>query len=30
MHIDETHALEPLDRWSVDEVDLPETFPTAL
>ena len=30
IHIDETHALEPLEAWSVDEADLPETFPSAL
>jgi erythromycin esterase-like protein len=29
-HIDETHALEPLETWSRDEADLPETYPTAL
>jgi erythromycin esterase-like protein len=30
MHIDQTHALEPLDKWAIDEADLPETYPTAL
>jgi erythromycin esterase-like protein len=30
LHIDETHALEPLEAWSHDEADLPETYPTAL
>jgi erythromycin esterase-like protein len=30
IHIDTTHALEPLEPWSVDEADLPETYPTAL
>ena len=30
LHIDETHALEPLETWSFDEADLPETYPTAL
>ena len=30
LHIDETHALHPLERWSRDEVDLPETYPSAL
>jgi hypothetical protein len=30
MHIDETHALQPLEHWSRDELDLPETYPTAL
>jgi erythromycin esterase-like protein len=29
-HIDETRALEPLEVWSRDEADLPETYPTAL
>ena len=29
-HIDETHALQPLERWSQDELDLPETYPSAL
>ena len=30
LHCDETHALEPLERWSRDEADLPETYPSAL
>ncbi|HWK11811.1 MAG TPA: erythromycin esterase family protein [Vicinamibacterales bacterium] len=30
IHIDETHALQPLEPWAVDEADLPETYPTAL
>ncbi len=30
LHIDRTHALEPLERWSIDEVDLPETYPHTL
>src|SRR3954471_24280540 len=30
LHIDETHALEPLETWSRDEADLPETYPSAL
>jgi erythromycin esterase-like protein len=30
LHIDETHALEPLETWAIDEADLPETYPTAL
>ena len=29
-HIDETHALEPLEKWSRDEADLPETYPTGV
>ena len=28
LHIDETHALEPLERWAIDEADLPETYPS--
>jgi erythromycin esterase-like protein len=30
LHIDETAALEPLERWARDEVDLPETYPTGI
>jgi erythromycin esterase-like protein len=30
LHIDETNALEPLELWSFDDQDLPETFPSAL
>jgi len=30
LHIDETSALEPLERWAHDEVDLPETYPTGI
>jgi erythromycin esterase-like protein len=30
LHIDETSALVPLERWARDEVDLPETYPTGL
>jgi erythromycin esterase-like protein len=30
LHIDETSALEPLERWAFDEVDLPETYPTGI
>jgi erythromycin esterase-like protein len=30
LHIDETRAFEPLETWSTDEADLPETYPTAL
>ena len=30
LHIDRTQAVEPLEPWSVDEADLPETYPTAL
>ena len=30
LHIDETLALAPLETWSLDEADLPETYPSAL
>jgi len=30
LHIDETHALQPLETWPVDKSDLPETYPSAL
>jgi erythromycin esterase-like protein len=30
LHIDHTSALEPLERWAVDEVDLPETYPSGI
>jgi erythromycin esterase-like protein len=30
LHVDETHALQPLELWSHDELDLPETYPSAL
>jgi erythromycin esterase-like protein len=30
LHVDETSALEPLERWSRDEVDLPETYPSGM
>jgi erythromycin esterase-like protein len=30
MHIDRTTALNPLERWSVEEADLPETYPTGV
>ena len=30
MHFDRTSALEPLERWARDEVDLPETYPTGI
>jgi erythromycin esterase-like protein len=29
LHVDETRALEPLETWSRDEADLPETYPSA-
>jgi erythromycin esterase-like protein len=30
IHIDTTSALHPLERWAVDETDLPETYPTGI
>lgn len=30
LHIDETTALEPLERWARDEADLPETYPSGM
>jgi len=30
IHIDETRALEPLELWSRDEADVPETYPSTL
>jgi erythromycin esterase-like protein len=30
IHVDETTALQPLERWARDEVDLPETYPTGI
>lgn len=30
IHFDETHAVEPLERWSRHEIDLPETWPTGV
>jgi erythromycin esterase-like protein len=30
LHIDRTSALEPLERWARDEVDLPETYPSGV
>jgi erythromycin esterase-like protein len=29
LHVDETRALEPLEPWSIQEADLPETYPSA-
>ena len=29
-HIDHTMAVEPLERWAQDEVDMPETYPTGI
>jgi erythromycin esterase-like protein len=30
VHVDRTRALEPLEKWSHHEVDLPETYPTGV
>jgi erythromycin esterase-like protein len=30
LHIDRTSALEPLERWARDEIDLPETYPSGV
>jgi erythromycin esterase-like protein len=30
LHIDQTSALEPLEKWAFDEVDLPETYPSGI
>jgi hypothetical protein len=30
LHFDRTRALEPLERWTHDETDVPETFPTGI
>jgi erythromycin esterase-like protein len=30
VHIDRTNALQPLEQWAFDEVDLPETYPSGL
>jgi erythromycin esterase-like protein len=30
LHIDETSALEPLERWARHDVDLPETYPSGI
>jgi erythromycin esterase-like protein len=30
LHVDETSALEPLERWARDEIDLPETYPSGI
>lgn len=27
IHVDQTHALQPLEAWARDEIDLPETYP---
>ena len=30
VHVDRTHAVEPLERWGRHEIDLPETYPTGV
>jgi erythromycin esterase-like protein len=30
VHVDETRALEPLEKWARRETDLPETYPTGV
>jgi erythromycin esterase-like protein len=30
LHVDQSSALEPLERWAHDEVDMPETYPTGI
>jgi erythromycin esterase-like protein len=30
LHVDRTSALEPLERWAHDEVDVPETYPSGI
>lgn len=30
IHVDETHALIPLERWAREETDVPETYPTGM
>lgn len=30
VHVDETRAVEPLEKWSRHEIDLPETYPTGV
>jgi erythromycin esterase-like protein len=30
LHIDDTSALDPLERWARDEADLPETYPSGM
>ena len=30
IHVDETRALEPLEKWARHEIDLPETYPTGV
>jgi erythromycin esterase-like protein len=30
LHTDDTAALQPLERWARDELDLPETYPSGM
>ena len=30
IHVDETHAVRPLERWAREEADVPETYPTGI
>ena len=30
VHVDETRALEPLEKWARHEIDLPETYPNGV
>jgi hypothetical protein len=30
IHVDETRALQPLERWAQVESDVPETYPTGM
>ena len=30
VHVDTTSALRPLEPWSLEEADLPETYPTGV
>jgi hypothetical protein len=30
VHVDRTRAVEPLERWGRQEIDLPETYPTGV
>jgi len=30
LHIDQTIAVQPLERWALDETDLPETYPSGV
>jgi hypothetical protein len=30
VHVDRTRALEPLEKWGRQEIDVPETYPTGM